>query len=203
MKVKMQCCLVMSRTVNVSNSFYFFLILISKFLNSAGTVILWYNKTQLIAQVNQILVKDDRLAVDDNFSLHIKRAQSTDSNEYLCKLLPEQHILYVDLKVLGPPKAVKITAKGMDVTNKTIHYNPKRPGHEFNGHSLELTCNQEGGNPQGIVTWSHDSHTTRDSRLVIQEVNKKTSGLYQCLIDNKRGKPVHGSVTVVVERKYF
>lgn len=128
---------------------------------------------------------------------------SSDSNEYLCKLLPEQSILKVNLRVNGPHKSITVTARNLDVTNKTIHFNPKRPGREFgDGNSLELMCHPEGGNPQGTVQWTHNSHTTKDAKLVIKEVTKKNAGLYQCLADNKRGKPIHASVELIVQRKY-
>jgi len=164
-------------------------------------IVLWYNGTRLISQGTNMFVDKSRISVDNSSALHIKRATTDDTSIYLCKVLPEQLKLHVHLHVTGPHKRAQITANEVDITNKSIHFNPRRPGPEFKNQGLELICTPQGGNPPGIVQWTHNSHTIKDQKLVIKEVTRKNAGLYQCLADNKLGKPVHASVTLFVQHK--
>lgn len=190
----------MSRIENVSTSFDVF----SAWLNlkfSASNVILWYNNTKMLTQ-GSISHNIARASVDDKDALHLKYVTPFDANKYLCKIIPEQVILTVDLKVYGSNKFAEITANGQDVSNKTIYYNPNKSGPEFKGRSLQLECNPHGGYPTGSITWTHESNRiTKGALLSIKDVKPENAGLYQCLVDNKIGKPVHVTVTVVVQRK--
>lgn len=114
----------------------------------------------------------------------------------MCKVLPEQIKQFVDVKVSGPHSAVKIYANGRLVESEQFIFNPKSEG-----NSLQFLCKGEGGYPTGKVQWTHGDFTNSSDRIIIKDINRKSSGLYQCLVDNGHGKPAHGAVNLIVERK--
>lgn len=173
---------------------------------------MWYNYTHLLFQKNSKLSKDPRISLDDNYSIHIKDVQVTDSNMYLCKVFPEKITLTVNLKVHGPLTHASIIANQVDVTRQKLTYDVRHPSPEFNGEVLRLECRATGGNPAGRVTWSHKgdkleqgvrSHHIHvyNNTLEIRHITRKHAGVYQCLADNGFGKPVHAHVELVVTRK--
>ncbi|XP_063709527.1 neurotrimin-like isoform X2 [Culicoides brevitarsis] len=183
-----------------------------KNLNPKNHVIMWYNYTSLLFQKLAKISTDSRLTLDDNFSLHIKDVQVTDSNMYLCKVFPEKITYTVNLKVHGPLTRASIFANNVDVTSKKLTYDVRHPSPEFNGEVLRLECRASGGNPAGRVTWSHKgkkfeqgtaSHHIHvyNNTLEVRHITRKHAGDYQCLADNGFGKPVHASAELVVAHK--
>lgn len=174
---------------------------------------MWYNYSRLLFQKQARLTKDPRVTLDDNYSLHIKDVQVTDSNEYFCKVFPERITLSVNLKVHGPLTHVTIFANNkIDVTSQKLTYDVRHPSAEFSGEVLLLECRATGGNPAGRVAWSHKgvkleqgtrSHNIHvyNNTLEIRHITRKHAGDYQCLADNGFGKPVHAHVELVVTRK--
>lgn len=144
--------------------------------------------------------KSDRVAVDDESSLHIKDVTGYDSGEYLCKVVPEQNKQFVELRVTGPHVSVQITANGHAVGPELI-YNPRSPAPQFRGSSLLLECKGQGGYPKGSVQWTHGDVTNKSEQFYVKEIHHKSGGLYQCLVDNGHGKPQHAAVHLIVERK--
>lgn len=175
---------------------------------------MWYNFSSLLFQKENKLTKDPRVSLDENYSLHIKDVQVTDSNEYFCKVYPESVNLTVDFKVHGPFTHVAVIALGnnRDVTRDKLVYDVRHPTSEFSGEVLRLACNATGGNPAGRVTWSHKGEKlehgmknhhihVNNNVLEIKHISRKDAGIYQCLVDNGYGKPIHAHVELVVTRK--
>uniref|UniRef100_A0A336MF68 CSON015086 protein n=1 Tax=Culicoides sonorensis TaxID=179676 RepID=A0A336MF68_CULSO len=200
----------MSKSANISQTVA--LACPVKNLDEKNHVIMWYNYTSMLYQKKVKHSKDPRISLDENFSLHIKNVQVTDTNEYFCKIYPENINHTISLKVFGPLTHVSILANKNNVTSQKLTFDVRQPSYEFNGANLVLECKATGGNPAGRVTWSKKGenleHGTRshhihvyNNTLEIRHITRKQAGVYQCLAGNGFGKPVHAHVELVVTHK--
>lgn len=167
--------------------------------NNASNLIMWYKGTSLLYQSNVKISQDPRYKLD-NLDLIIQNVRPEDASKYLCKLIPEKDILTINLDVTKPPM-VKILDNFRDVSDNTITYKE--------GQRVAFECSADEG---AIITWSFKGERLTGSKhgvrvdhgkLMINKVEHHNGGTYQCLVVKGNDTPVHQSVYLNVECKFF
>lgn len=159
----------------IDNHFYSF---------KANNEFMWYNQSTHITQSKYVISVDPRVSLDENYSLKIKSVQESDAGPYLCKVLPDEISMKVNLEVESVPTAVILDKEGRNISNRQTTYRQ--------GDRIEIECRGY-GNPTPQMKWftegkrvvsGVDGVHVNNGFLIIDHADHEHVKLYQCLADN-------------------
>uniref|UniRef100_A0A6P4EJ30 Neural cell adhesion molecule 2 n=1 Tax=Drosophila rhopaloa TaxID=1041015 RepID=A0A6P4EJ30_DRORH len=158
-------------------------------LNNA---VMWYKKEQIIASGQSAI--SPRVEGMKNNSILLKHVTPEDSDEYYCEILPQKVQQHTTLRVGA---RLSILCDDRDVTDRSQTF---RQGDH---HTLECRTYLPGN---ATIKWSFNDisgqqYTVEHQNgvIVLDSVDEKNAGFYQCLADDGSRDPPHGTVHIDVQ----
>lgn len=164
-----------------------------------SSLIMWYNNNTLLYQQQSRLTPDQRITLDEQFTLRISDVTANDHGVYRCVVFPTKEELHVELEVRTRPLVHIYASDGRVISEKAVTLHQ--------GESFELEC-RGSGRPEPLIKWSADGQrlvsgrgiVVDGGRLTILSADHDQVRNYQCLADN--GAMVgHAGVAINVQCK--
>lgn len=137
-------------------------------------------------------IKNDRIELDNQNTLHIKDIKREDVGVYSCEILAMAgQIIKHTVEINAIPKILRIVPEGSPKVLKR-------------GNPLTLMCDAV-GEPKPKISWTHKKkHGHKEEALegetiTYDQVSRKTSGEYTCTASNIQGKD---QKTIIVDVEY-
>lgn len=149
----------------------------------SSSLIMWYNNHTLLYQQQNRLTPDQRISLDDQYTLRISDVTASDQGLYRCVVLPTNEEQHARLEVQTRPVVNIYGGDGRDVTENSVTL--------VQGESFELEC-RGSGRPEPQIKWSAEGQRlvsgrgihVDGGRLTILAADHDHVRNYQCLADN-------------------
>lgn len=164
-----------------------------------SNLILWYNGSTLLFQVQSRMTNDQRVSLDNQTTLTIDGVHAADQGDYRCVVLPTHVEQRVRLNVQTRPVVHIYGKDGRDISEQSVTLHQGEP--------FEMECRGT-GRPAPEIKWSTEGQRVRNGTgllvigaiLVIEKAGHGDVRKYQCLADN--GVSVgHAGVSISVRCK--
>lgn len=145
-----------------------------------SNVILWYNTTQVVVSGKAPIQSRIKLTGEHN-NINISNVSPFDSNEYYCRVLPDNIQFNVTL-VVEEENSVAIAVNGREASQNQFTFRQ--------GDEVTFDCKYYGGDTNVKIKWSLNGHSVHqhgarvdNNRIHINHIDARHAGTYQCLGD--------------------